>query len=160
MYQDVITTYEVTAKQIPSQQVAAVWMHTSMATIGDDIALGFARLTSAIEISGAKLAGPLFLVFHGRIDDETGGDIELCGPVLAPFNRCADVYGAKIPGGRMASTVHRGSYDDVGPAYAAILAWMDDHGLRPAGPPREYYLNDAETTKQEDLLTEITFPVR
>jgi effector-binding domain-containing protein len=160
MYQDVITTYRVTEKQIPAQEVAAVWMHTSMATIGDDIALGFARVTAAIEISEANLAGPLFLVFHGRIDDLTGGDIELCAPVLAPFNRSADVYGAQIAGGRMASTVHRGPYDDVGPAYAAIMTWMDEHDLRPAGPPREYYLNDAETTKQEDLLTEITFPIR
>jgi effector-binding domain-containing protein len=160
MYQDVITTYDVTAKEIPPQQVAAVWTHTSMATIGDDIARGFARVTADIELSGAKVAGPLFLVFHGRIDDVTGGDIELCGPVVAPFEGAASVYGAKIPGGRMVSTVHQGSYDDVGPAYAAILTWMDEHGVRPAGPPREYYLNDAETTKQEDLLTEIAFPIR
>jgi DNA gyrase inhibitor GyrI len=160
MYQDVVTTYDVTVKQIPAQQVAAVWTHTSMATIGDDIALGFARVAAAIEISEAKLVGPLFLVFHGRIDDAIGGDIELCGPVAAPFNRSADVYGAKILGGRMATTVHRGSYDEVGPAYVAIMTWMDEQGLRPAGPPREYYLNDAETTKQEDLLTEVAFPIR
>src|ERR1700693_4472369 len=159
MSMDVMTTYDVTTRRLEVQQVAAVRRHTSMATIGEDVARGFAQIGAAIESVGARPSGPPFMVFHGRIDDEIGGEIELCNPVADPFPSIDDVYGTKIPGGRVASTIHQGSYDDVGPAYAAILTWMDENGCEPAGPPREYYLNDPEITKTEDLLTEITFPI-
>ena len=156
---DVITTYDVTTRRLEAQQVAAVRRHTSMATIGEDVARGFAQIVAAIESVSARSAGPPFMVFHGRIDDELGGEIELCHPVAEAFPPIDDVYGTKIPGGHVASTIHQGSYDDVGPAYAAILNWMDENGREPGGPPREYYLNDPGDTKPEDLLTEITFPI-
>jgi effector-binding domain-containing protein len=159
MFQDVITTYDVTTRRLDAQQVAAVRRHTSMATIGEDVPRGFAQIAAAIESIGARPAGPQFMVFHGRIDDEIGGEIELCHPVADAFTSIDDVYGTMIPGTQVASTIHRGSYDEVAPAYAAILAWMDENGREPAGPPREYYLNDPEITKTEDLLTEITFPI-
>jgi effector-binding domain-containing protein len=159
MSQDVITTYDVTTRRLDAQHVAAVRRHTSMATIGEDVARGFAQIVGAIESVGARPAGPPFMVFHGRIDDEIGGEIELCHPVATPFISIDEVYGTKIPGTQVASTIHRGSYDEVGPAYAAILTWMDENGREPAGPPREYYLNDPEITKIDDLLTEITFPI-
>jgi effector-binding domain-containing protein len=159
MSQDVITPYDVTTRRLNAQQVAAVRRHTSMATIGEDVSRGFSLIAAAVESIGARPSGPPFLVFHGRIDDEIGGEIELCQPVDAAFTSIDDVYITTIPGSRVASTIHRGSYDEVGPAYAAILTWMDENGREPAGPPREYYLNDPEMTKTEDLLTEITFPI-
>jgi effector-binding domain-containing protein len=155
-----LTTQDVTTREAPAQQVAAVRRHTSMSSIGEDIALGFNQVDAAMETVGIRQYGRPFIVFHGRIDDATGGDIEICSPVATPFHGLEDVYGTEIPGGTIASTIHRGPYDDMAPAYAAILTWMDEHGLEPSGSPREYYLNDLQSTKPDDLLTEIAFPIR
>jgi effector-binding domain-containing protein len=155
-----LTTQDVTTREVPPQHVAAVRRHTSMQTIGEDIALGFNQVDAAMETVGIRQVGRPFIVFHGRIDDVTGGDIEICSPVVTPFQGVEEVYGTEIPGGTIASTIHRGSYDDIAPAYAAVIVWIDEHGLEPAGSPREYYLNDLETTKPDDLLTEIAFPIR
>jgi effector-binding domain-containing protein len=155
-----VTKRVVKTREVPAQQVAAVRRHTSMATIGDDIAAGFDQVGAAIEGLGARLFGRSFIVFHGGFDDVTGGDIEICRPVASPFHGVEEVYGTEVPGGIFASSIHRGSYDEMAPAYAAVIMWMDGHGLEPSGPPREYYLNDLETTKPEDLLTEIAFPIR
>ena len=155
-----LTTQDVATREQPAQQVAAVRRHTSMQTIGEDIALGFNQVDAAMETVGIRQFGRPFIVFHGRIDDVTGGDIEICRPVASPFHGIEEVYGTEIPGGIFASTIHRGSYDEMAPAYAAVIMWMDGHGLELSGPPREYYLNDLETTKPEDLLTEIAFPIR
>jgi effector-binding domain-containing protein len=154
-----LTRHHVTTKEMSAQQVAAVRRHTSMAKIGDDIAAGLKRVTTAIEAVGACLVGPPFIMFHGSIDD-MGGDIEICGPVATPFCGAEEVYGTEIPAGTIASTIHRGSYDKMTLAYAAVMTWMDEHGAEPSGSPREYYLNDLETTKPDDLLTEIAFPIR
>jgi effector-binding domain-containing protein len=154
------TKQEVMTREVPAQQVAAVRRHTSMSTIGEDIALGFNQVDAAMETVGVRQVGRPFIVFHGRIDDVTGGDIEICSPVATPFHGVEDVYGTEVPCGTIASLIHRGSYDEMAPAYAAIIMWMDEHGLEPSGPPREYYLNDLERTKPDDLLTEIAFPIR
>ncbi len=155
----VLLMHDVTTREVSAQQVAAVRRHTSMPTIGDDIAAGFNQVGAAMETVGVRLVGRPFIVFHGRIDDVTGGDIEICSPVASPFNGVEEVYGTEVQGGTIASTIHRGSYDEMAPAYAAVITWMDEHGLEPSGPPREYYLNDLEKAKPEDLLTEIAFPI-
>ena len=154
-----LTKLDVTTSEVPAQQVAAVRRHTSMSTIGEDIAAGFEQVNAAMETVGIRQVGRPFIVFHGRIDDATGGDIEICSPVVSPFHGVEEVYGTEVPGGTIASTIHRGSYDEMASAYAAVMTWLDEHGLEPLGPPREYYLNDLETTKPEDLLTEIAFPI-
>jgi effector-binding domain-containing protein len=154
------TRYDVTVSQVAPQQVAAVRRHTSMLTIIEDIEDGLDQLGGALETVGVRMVGRPFIVFHGRIDDETGGDIEICGPVAAPFHGVLEVYGTEIAGGTVVSTIHRGSYDEMASSYAAIITWMDKHGLEPSGAPREYYLNDLATTKPDDLLTEIAFPIR
>jgi len=155
-----LTKQDVRTREVEAQQVAAVRRHTSMPAIGDDIAAGFNQVSDALETLGVRLIGRPFIVFHGRIDDVTGGDIEICGPVATPFRGVEEVYGTEVPGGTIASTIHRGSYDEMAQAYAAVITWMDEHGLEPSGPPREYYLNDLETTKPDELLTEIAFPIR
>lgn len=58
----------------------------------------------------------------------------------------------------MACTVHHGSFATIGGAYAALLAWIEEHGYRPAGPHRELYLR-GEDPAEEDRITEIQFPV-
>ncbi len=155
-----LTRYGVATRTVAAQQVAAVRRHTSMLTISEDIADGLDQVGEALETVGARLVGRPFIVFHGRIDDATGGEIEICGPVSTPFHGVLEVYGTEIPGGTVASTIHRGSYDEMASSYAAVITWMDEHGLEPSGPPREYYLNDLATTKPDDLLTEIAFPIR
>lgn len=59
----------------------------------------------------------------------------------------------------MASVVHRGSYADLGPAYAAIGSWIQAHGHTVAGPSREIYLNNPGDTAEAELLTEIQWPI-
>jgi len=154
-----LTKQDVTTREVSAQQVAAVRRHTSMQTIGDDISAGFNQVSEAMETVGVRMVGRPFIVFHGRIDDVSGGDIEICSPVSMPFPGTEEVYGMEVPGGTIASMIHHGSYDEMAPAYAAVMTWMGEHGLEPSGPPREYYLNDLETTKSEDLLTEIAFPI-
>jgi effector-binding domain-containing protein len=44
-----------------------------------------------------------------------------------------------LPPGRVAMTVHRGRYEDLGAAHSAVLRWCAEHGLDTAGPRWEIY---------------------
>lgn len=59
----------------------------------------------------------------------------------------------------MATTVHSGRYEEIAPAYHTLTGWISEHGYEIAGPPREIYLNDPQTTSPGDLLTRVEFPI-
>jgi effector-binding domain-containing protein len=156
-----VMPYEVQVKKVPAQHVAAVNKHTSIATIGRDIQEGMAAIWAAIAPKGIQVSGPPFLLMHDAIDEETGGDIEVCVPVPEPFAGEDGVYGREVEATTAATTVHRGPYDEVGPAYHMLTGWVQEHGHEIAGPPREVYLTDPqETSDPADYLTEIQFPIR
>ena len=71
-----------------------------------------------------------------------------------------EVVGRAEPATLVATTVHRGPYDEEGPAYQTVDAWVQEHGHASAGPAREVYLTDPdETPDPADYLTEIQFPI-
>jgi effector-binding domain-containing protein len=156
-----VMPYEVQVKEVPAQHVALVRRHTSFATIGSDISGGFAELGAATGRAGARIAGPSFVVMVEEIDEEEGGDIEVGFPLAGAFAGSGDVRGAELPATTVAWTLHRGPYEEVGPAYHTVTGWIQEHGHDLAGPPREIYLSDpGQTPDPADYVTEIQFPIR
>lgn len=156
-----VMPYEVQVKEVPAQHVAILRRRTSMSAIGKDVSEGFAELGEAVGRAGVPMAGPPFLVMHDVIDQETDGDIELAFPIAGPFPGAGEVRGEELPATTVAWTMHRGPYDEIGPAYHTITGWIQEHGHEIVGPPREIYLSDpSETPDPADNLTEVQFPIR
>jgi effector-binding domain-containing protein len=156
-----IVPYEVQVKEIPAQHVAAITKHTSIATVGRDVQEGMAAVWGAIAPRGIPVSGPPFLLIHGALDQDAGGDVEICVPVPEPFTGENGVYGCELDATTVATTVHRGPYDEVGPAHLALIGWAQEHGHEIAGPAREVYLTDPGAVPDPaDYLTEIQFPIR
>jgi effector-binding domain-containing protein len=155
-----IVPYDVSIERAPDQRVASLSVHTTMATIGEDIAAGFAVLVGALTEAAAQPIGAPFIIYHDVIDEQTDGDIEICVPVPPSVDvPDSEVDFKLIPGGSVAATTHRGPYDEISPAYHTVTGWIQDHGHRIAGAPREIYLNDPQSVVPEDLLTEVQFPI-
>ncbi len=74
--------------------------------------------------------------------------------------RRANLTATELGGDTSAFTTHRGSYDDVGIAQHAVLAWIHEQGHETVGPAREVYLDDPASTPIEDCRTELVIPVR
>jgi effector-binding domain-containing protein len=47
-----------------------------------------------------------------------------------------------LPGGPAIGTEHIGPYDTLGLAYAALSAWLSEHGATAASPPWEVYFSE------------------
>lgn len=154
-------TYDVTVKELPAQHVAVLRRRVTAETIGDDVGAAFGVLMGAVGASGAGFAGPPFLAMTEVVDTDSGtGEIEVGIPVAGPFGGTGDVTGRDVPAHLVAATVHRGRYDEEGPAYAAVEQWIQAHGHASSGPPREVYLTwPADTPDPADYLTEIQFPI-
>ncbi|HZD79611.1 MAG TPA: GyrI-like domain-containing protein [Actinomycetota bacterium] len=150
--------YEISTKELPPQHVALVRRATSMAVIGKDIHEGFADLMEAMAGAGVSPSGPPFVVYHG-LDDQIDR-IEICAPVVEPFEDRGEARGMRIPAGLVACTIHRGRFEEIGPAYQALAVWVREHDRQMAGPPREVYLTDLEATPDPaSNVTEVQFPI-
>lgn len=173
--------YEVEVKEVAAQHVAVLRRRVTAETIGDDVGAAFGTLMGAVGASGVGFAGPPFLVMTEVVDPDGGaGAIEVGIPVAGPYPAGAGeagpgetgageagpgevegaVVGMEVPAHLVAATLHRGRYDEEGPAYAALEQWVQSHGHASAGPPREVYLTSPEDTPDPaDYLTEIQFPI-
>jgi len=152
--------YEVTIKQVEPQRVAGYRFHTDLAKIGADIGTGFGVVMQAMGSARVSPVGAPFIVYHDVIDEQTEGDIEICVPVEGDASGTdGPVEWKDIEGGPVATTIHRGPYDQIAPAYHTVAGWIQDHGHQTVGAPREIYLNDPQQVSPEDLLTEVQFPI-
>lgn len=154
--------YEVSVNEIPAQHVAVLRRRVRAEGIGEVVAAGYAEIARAIAGTGAGFAGPPFLVMTELVDPDGAaeGEVELGFPTAQPFAGAGDVVGEERPAQLVAATVHRGPYEEVGPAYRAVEQWISEHGHAADGAPREVYLNGPEDAPTPaDYLTAIQFPI-
>jgi effector-binding domain-containing protein len=149
---------EVTVKEIPDQLALTVNKRLSLADMGTGMGEAFAAIMAHAQSGGAQFAGPPFCYYPGEMGDEY--DVVVCMPVVPGATSGEGVGLETIPGGTVASVMHRGPYSTIGETYGALQGWMAANGKTPVGPPREVYLNDPATVPAAELLTEIDWPVR
>ena len=65
-----------------------------------------------------------------------------------------------IPGGKMATCLHVGPYKTVEPAYNALIEYIAQNKYESTGVAYEFNLNDPGETPEEELQTQIVFPLK
>jgi len=149
--------YEVTDKELAPQLALTYRTRATMPTIAERIGARFGALMEHAAQTGAQWAGPPFVMYPETCDDDY--PVIVCMPVAPGAVGGETVTLEEVAGGRVASTTHVGSYKGIGAAYTALQKWMTDNGCAPGGAPREIYLNDPATVPEDELITEVDWPV-
>jgi AraC family transcriptional regulator len=121
-----------------------------------EIGREFGRLGGILK--GAPPAGSkMIAVFHDdpavTPADKLRADaaLMLAGKTPAPMG----LIEQRVPKGRYAKAVHKGGYEGLPAAWAALKDWAASHGRKPAQPGYEVYVNNPMTTEKPELVTEI-----
>lgn len=155
-----VMSSEITVRDTPASHLAAHRTSTTHQRIFEDIPAGMGTVMAALGAAGIDPIGAPFTLYFQAPDAETAGDIALCVPIPEGMNvQGAGITNIETPRGVTASILHRGSYDDMGEAYAAVSAWILARGHSIIGPVREVYLNSPAEVDEGDLLTELHFPI-
>lgn len=121
-----------------------------------EIGREFARLG---RIAGAPPAGAqMIAIFHDDPDTTPADRLRSDAAMLLPAGARAPngLIEQRIPGGRFASCVHQGPYDELPRVWAQLKTeWLPANGSRASRPSYEIYLNDPATTAKSELLTEL-----
>lgn len=132
-------------------------------TAGEDESAAWYRLEAVVRDLGRRRAAPPGAT---TIDDVDA----IYVPLTRSIPPGGDVTPAVLPAVRVASVLHRGRYEGLAAAEAALARWTREAGLRSAGPVRTLYVQfgaEAElrvparylVDHAVDLVTELQLPI-
>ena len=103
------------------------------------------------ELGYEQAASPPFVLYHGPVNQEEDGPVEVCVPRSDGDKRlpAGDVAFTQISGAQCAFPEILGAYD-------AVYRWAKENGREPDGSPREVYFNKIGEEEQ----IEIALPLR
>ena len=115
---------------------------------------------------GMQIQGPPIFVCHEitpekvmEADEAGNADVEVAIPVAGTVEETEEIKAYELPGGKMAKIIHKGPYEECGPTYEKLFAWLAAKGKEIVAPTREVYLNDPHDVSPEEILTEIYAPI-
>lgn len=147
-------TYTVSFADLQAQDVAVVHGHVDVGHLPEFLGGAYEEVAGTVAAQGLSIAGAPF----GRYrPDETGFEVAAGFPVSAAVRPEGRVVPDRLPEGRVAHTLHVGSYDAVAAAYEAAEKYVVDNGFEPAGPPWELYLDEPDVAEPR---TEVFLPCR
>jgi len=136
--------FEVQTKQMPAQRYRSRRETVTIAELEPFIERTVAEL-------GPPAGGPPFTIFHGPVNEQEHGPVEVCVP--------HDHGEAELPAIEVAYTVAEGrqcDFPEILGAYDAVARWAQHNGRALAGPARELYLDG----EGEEPRMEIAWPLR
>jgi len=151
--------YTFTIHEAEPQPAMSMRGTTTRAQIANTIGAFMGEVWQHLEASGAQIAGRPFTRYHGFNGEEI--DLEAGFPVAAVASGSDRVRASSLPGGEVVSTVHRGPYERLPDAGAALGEWLREHDRTAAGPMWELYVtNPGDVTDPADYETIVSVPLQ
>ena len=152
--------YDVTVKTIPERQVASVRQILPGYHLEGNLWSILLKETAQMHIQDGD---PVLCsaTFHDQEYMESDVDVEIQKTVRGSYPDTEHVKFRTMPQVQVASTVYRGSYDQINEATAAVVSWVNANGYHFDGPAFFiYHVSPHETQNPEEFVTELCYPVR
>jgi DNA-binding transcriptional MerR regulator len=124
--------FEVSEKNVDAMLMAGVRMKGQYSECGK----GFSQIGRKF---GRQINGKPFLLHYDTEYKEHDADFEACMPIRKGESTEA-ISVRELPGGRCASLLHKGPYEELGRSYAKILDYVKQQGYKTEIPSREVYI--------------------
>lgn len=148
-------SYDIQVEERATTPIASVRKEIDQSEIGRWIDEAVGRIFPALGAAGVVPSGPMVCRYHTWRDGRTLCEVGI--PVQGSVPDGIDA--SELPGGRSATVVHVGQYDDLSKAYDALSAWMEESDESAGVGPYEIYLNDPRSTPAENLETKVIWPL-
>jgi effector-binding domain-containing protein len=153
-------------RDLDPQPAVVVRVSAPTPDLGELFDLHLPNIADRVADLGGTPAGAPFARYHHFSEDTV--DVEIGIPVVAPVANLrplaeaepGEVAGGELPAGRVAITVHRGSYDGLADTYRRLESWLEANGHAAGPAPWESYIDDpTEVQDASQLRTEVVWPL-
>ncbi len=153
--------YEIDERDIPEAVVLTEQRHVTVHGLKDWFDECMPRLHGLAARSGG-IAGPAFIIYHGEVNEESDGPVEVCVPIAPEQLAATDAPTRIEPAHREAYTrisKAQVAFPQILDAYEAVEQWIAKHNRQIAAAPREVYFADFMNAGPEDEVCDIAFPI-
>jgi DNA-binding transcriptional MerR regulator len=155
-----LSMYDIQVRDVPEQLVLTEQRHVKVQDLKDWIDDCIGRLLKAATGHGDGMVGPCFIVYHGAVNEESDGPVEIClpiepGPGLAAATRIEPAHREAYT----RITKAQVAFPQILSAYDAVQSWTEREGVAPVGSPREVYFADFGAAGPDDPCCDIAQPI-
>jgi effector-binding domain-containing protein len=150
-------SYPCEIKKQASQPALAIRTRAAVQDLPQVLGRCYASVYGYLEQLGQPPAGPPYIAYFNM--DMQNLDLDVGVPVAQELPGNGEIQPARLPGGKVATCLYTGPYDEMGQAYDTLLKFIEDNREQPAGGAYEIYLSDSASTPPEQLQTLILFPL-
>jgi DNA-binding transcriptional MerR regulator len=153
--------YEIRERDVPDQIVLTEQRHVRADELPRWIGAAMGRLMKSAGTHGGP-AGHPFVVYHGEVNQDSDGPVEVCLPVKLGQEASADAAVRQEPAHHEAYVRLRKAqvaFPQILSAYDAVSQWLSAKRLAVGGSPREVYFTDFGSAAPTDEVCDVAFPV-
>jgi effector-binding domain-containing protein len=150
-------SFDVTVKTIPERYAATVHM---VVPHYEDEGMAWNMMGECKE--PLIPADPCYAIAEFLDDEfkEENVEIVVSMAVKGKYQDTEHVKFKTLPAVKVASCIIKGSYDQMGEAYATVASWIKANGHKMNGPMFNiYHVGPAQTKNPEEYVTEACFPI-
>lgn len=156
-----IRQFEIRERDVPDQVVLTEQRHITVDALSGWIGRTIDSLmTIAIEHDGP--VAPVFVVYHGSVNEDSDGPVEVCVPVPPELGDDPRFATRIEPAHHEGYTVLRRAqiaFPQILSGYDAVGQWAVDIARHITGSPREIYFTDFMSAGPHDEVCDIALPV-
>ncbi|MFC4427840.1 MerR family transcriptional regulator [Deinococcus navajonensis] len=153
--------YDVQSRSVPAQAVATLTRRVRVGQLESAILEGFAALEALLAAQQARASGAPFVIYHGEVNADSDGPIEICWPYAGLLRPSGEVSLREEPAHEEAYvTLTRAefSFPHILQAYDATCAYAAAQGTGSALHPREVYPHDWSSLNDRDPAGDVAWP--
>jgi effector-binding domain-containing protein len=149
-----------TTNQQPQIAVAIKKTAVSMENIAEVTTEGYTKIMGYLAEQGKQIADAPYLAYMNGNEDFSQFDIELGIPVAEPVSAQGEFYMSQSCEGKAITATYKGPYKDLEAAYVALMDYAKKNSLELTGVYYDYYLSNPADTPENELLTQVVFPIK
>jgi DNA-binding transcriptional MerR regulator len=154
--------YDVATRDVPAQEVLSITRAVVVRDLRPFLMEAYGELAAQIGAAGASRSRPWFVIYHGEVNEDSDGPVEVC----MPFDGSVPAAGEAV---RRVQPAHREAYTTITcaqcefpgilEAYEAVESWIKEHGAGMTASPREVYFAGEAETGADDPFCDVAYPI-
>ncbi len=149
--------YEVQTRQVPEQKVASIQQGVYVKDLPQFIQESTHTLLGLV----SKPVGALFVIYHGQVNQDSAGPVEVCVPFegsLEPVGKVGIRLEPTHSEAYTRITKAQVEFPGILKAYDAVEGWLKNQGIGMNAAPREVYFAPWDQIGPDDPACDIAFP--
>jgi effector-binding domain-containing protein len=153
--------FEIQTRDVPEQKVLTIQRRVYVKDLPKFISDSMMQLYSHIGQAGLKVEDPNFVAYHGQVNEDSDGPVEVCVPFSGSLEPAGEMRIRLEPAHQEAYTrltKAQVEFPSILEAYDAVHKYLKEQEKTMSDSPREVYFTPWNKTRDNDPACDIAVP--